>query len=109
MLCNISQNAMGQPPGGGVPCQVQPGGWVGGILPGGYPGQVHPPARSVGVPSRGVPWQEGVPRLGTPPPSQVSRGGTRRGGYPGQDNIGNTCYTAGDMLLAFMQEDFLVT
>ena len=26
MLCNISQNAMGQPLGGGVPCQVQPGG-----------------------------------------------------------------------------------
>ena len=54
MLCNISQNAMGQPGGGGgyparsswggggVPCQVQPGGvpWPGGgTLVGGYPGR----------------------------------------------------------------------
>ena len=42
MLCNISQNAMGQTPGGGgtlpgpaggVPCQIH----LGGTLPGGYP------------------------------------------------------------------------
>ena len=44
MLCNISQNAMGQTPGGGgVPCQVQPGG--GGTLPG--------PAGGGGVPCPG--------------------------------------------------------
>ena len=39
MLCNISQNAMGQTPRG-VPCQVQPGGrgtLPGGTLQGGYP------------------------------------------------------------------------
>ena len=71
MLCNISQNAMGQPLGR-VPCQVQPGGW--GTLPG---------------PARGLPWQ-GVPDLGTPPtrvpPGQVSWEGTWPGyplpGYP---------------------------
>ena len=61
MLCNISHNAMGQPPGRGVPCQVQPvggstlvgGTLVGGTLPGGYPGQVPPPGqvRTGGVPS----------------------------------------------------------
>ena len=59
MLCNISQNAMGQL-GGGVPCQVQPGG--GGTLP--------DPAR--GVPWRGVPWTGGYP----------GRGGTLAGGVP---------------------------
>ena len=47
MLCNISQNVMGQPGGGGyparssrgegVPCQVQP--WGGTLAGGGYPGQ----------------------------------------------------------------------
>ena len=42
MLCNIFQNAMGQP-GGGVPCQVQPGGE-------GVPCQVQP---------GGVPWPGG--------------------------------------------------
>ena len=84
MLCNISQNAMGQP--GGVPCQVLPGGyparsswgvpWLGGTLargvpwPGGYPGQ--------GVPwLGGVPWP-GVPWLG----GTLARGGTLAGGVP---------------------------
>ena len=57
MLCNISQNAMGQP--GGVPCQVQLGGTLGG-----YPGW-------------GVPW--GVACLGGYP----AWGGTLAGGYPG--------------------------
>ena len=70
MLCNITQNAMGQP--GGVPCQVQPGGvpwwgvpWLGGYpgqggtlaggyLAGGYPGQG-------GTLAGGVPWLGGVP------------------------------------------------
>ena len=54
MLCNISQNAMGQTPaGGGVPCQVQPGGdrgypagGGGGYPAWGVPGKVPPPARS---------------------------------------------------------------
>ena len=48
MLCNISQNAMGQTPGG-VPSQggTLPGPGGGGTLLGGYPGRVHtPPARS---------------------------------------------------------------
>ena len=71
MLCNIFQNAIGQPPGG-VPCQVQPGGgypaggvpwqgYPGGGYPGGYPGGGYPG----GYPGRGVPWW-GVPRSGTP-------------------------------------------
>ena len=47
MLCNISQNAMGQTPRG-VPSQVQPGGGNlpgparGGTLPGGYPAGGYP-------------------------------------------------------------------
>ena len=86
MLCNISQNAMGQPLGG-VPCQVQPGGYPaqggtlaegtlvgdgdtlaggtlaeGGTLAGAYPGG------GGRVPWQGVPWW----------------GGTLAGGYPGQ-------------------------
>ena len=77
MLCNISQNAMGQPPGRGVPCQVQPGGVVPcqvqprGVVPcqGGYP--------AGGYPARGVPcW--GVPCQGVYP----ARGGTLLVGYP---------------------------
>ena len=64
MLCNITQNAMGQP--GGVPCQVQLGGvpcqvQSGGTLAGGYPGWE-------------VPWLGGYP----------GRGGTLAGGYPGR-------------------------
>ena len=59
MLCNISQNAMGQP-GGGVPCQVQPGGTLAG-------------------PAGGVPWPGGAPWQGGYP----GRGGTLAGGYPG--------------------------
>ena len=38
---------------------------------------------------------------------QVQLGGVW-GGSARQDNIGSTCYTAGGMPLAFMQEDFLV-
>ena len=74
MLCNISQNAMGQPPGG-YPARSSWGGtlpWgtlmggtlVGGILWWGYP--------AWGVPC----W--GVPRSGTPP-GQVRMGGTQLG------------------------------
>ena len=59
MLCNITQNAMGQTPGGGtMPGPVGGGYPAGGTLPRGYPGRVTPqvgyppPARSDGgVPS----------------------------------------------------------
>ena len=87
MLCNISQNAMGQR---GVPCEVQPGGGTlarGGTQSGTPPSQV----RMGGYPGWGVPWSGtppgGVPWSGTPPgvPSQVPPwGGTLAGGYPGQ-------------------------
>ena len=61
MLCNITQNSMGQTPGGGgLPCQVQPGGGIpcqvqlgGGTLPGGYI------VRGRGVPMVGYPRQPG--------------------------------------------------
>ena len=52
-------------PAGGVPCQVQPGGYPGlgwGTLAGGYPGQGGTLAR--GYPGRGVPWPGGVPCQG---------------------------------------------
>ena len=79
--------------GGTLPGPGREGGTLPGPAVGGYP------ARS----SRGGYPGGGVPDLGTP------RGGTRwGGGYPGQDNIGSTCYTAGGMPLAFTQEDFLV-
>ena len=84
MLCNISQNAMGQP--GGVPCQVQPGGvpW-----PGAYPGRGGTLAGGVpwlggrypgwgGTLARGVPWLGEVPWLGGYP----GWGGTLAGGVP---------------------------
>ena len=88
MFCNITQNSMGQTPGGGVPCPVQLGA---------VPCQGGLPCR--GVPFRGVPFQgvKGYPAWGVPcpgrgtlpggypgkvPPSQVRRGGTLPGGYP---------------------------
>ena len=107
MLCNISQNAMGQQGGtlpgpagggcpgrggtlpGGVPCQgvTLPGGTLpggvscwGGTLPGGYPTWVPPPPARSG-------WGEGV---------------------PSKDNRRSIHYTAGGMPLPFTQEDFLV-
>ena len=132
MLCNISQNAMGQPLGGGYPARSSWGGTLpgpagGGTLAGGYPGQVPPLARSA---RRGGPGG-GVPDLGTPPPGYPpARVPPTRvpphippqlgtppagyppwgvpGGYPGQGTIGSTCSTAGGMPLAFTQEDFLV-
>ena len=75
MLCNISQNAMGQTRGG-VPCQVQPGG-----IPcrgGGYP---------VGGTKVGYPPQQGTPQPGRgdyqgrvpPQPGQDGGGGTQLG------------------------------
>ena len=68
MLCNISQNAMGQPLGGGVPCQVQLGG-------GGVPDLGTPPAKSA--------WGDltWVPPLPGYPPSQVRGGTLVEGGY----------------------------
>ena len=134
MLCNISQNAMGQPPGGEVPSQVQLGEvpW-----PGGYPGgggtQVRYPSGGTlgdpmggyqvrypqggtlagGVPCQVQPWGSTLPGPAGGGGSTWLGGGTLPGPagvgeYPGQDNIGSTCYTAGDMPLAFTQEDFLV-
>ena len=64
MLCNISQNAMGQP-GGTL--------W-GGTLAGGYPGQG-------GTLAGGVPWPGGTLAGGYPARSSQ---GVPCGGYPGQ-------------------------
>ena len=102
MLCNISQNAMGQTPGGGVPishnalqhfpechgadtwggvpCQVQPGGYSarssrGVPCWGGYPARGYPPGQ---VRTRGYPALGGT-QVGYPP-GQVRRGGTLPGG-----------------------------
>ena len=90
MLCNISQNAMGQT--GGVPCQVQPGGvpwWgetqvrypppsqvrMGGVPCQGYSGRVPPgQVRMGGYPARGYSGRV-PPQQGTPPAGQVRTGG----------------------------------
>ena len=98
MLCNISQNAMGQPggyparsswggtlpgPAGGVPCRgvpcqggTLPGRARGGTLLGGYPSRVPPQQGNppTGYPPGRVPPWQGAPRQGTPQPGQ--------GGYP---------------------------
>ena len=100
MLCNISQNAMGQTlggyPAGGVPCRkagtllggvpCQGGGTLlGGYPPGGYPGQVRMEGTlpgGVGYPGQVPPGQVrmggypawGVPWSGTPPPARTGRG-----------------------------------
>ena len=103
MLCNISQNAMGQPvgegtlpgPAGGVPARggypargYPVGGYpVGGTLPGGtLPGgtQVrYPPpgpGQDGGYPSWGVPRSGVTPPAGYPPwPGQDGGGGTQLG------------------------------
>ena len=97
----ISPNALQHFPechgaGGGVPCQVQPGG---GTLPGpggGYPGRGGTLAG--GVPWLGVPWPGGTLAEGYPgwggtlvkyPPSQVRMGGyPAQGGYPGRTTEG---------------------
>ena len=58
MLCNITQNAMGQAPGGGgYPARSS---WGGGTLPGqdgeGYPGRIPPwPGQDGGLPCWGYP------------------------------------------------------
>ena len=70
MLCNISQNTMGQPPGG-YPTRSSWGGYpassAGVTLVGGYPGGgYHGRGYPGGIPCQGVPGV-GVPRSGTPP------------------------------------------
>ena len=79
MLCNISQNAMGQPPGGWGTLPGPAGGYPGG----GYPGQVPPPGQVQpgGYPGRGVPWHGGYPGQVPPWPGQDG-GGYPAGGYP---------------------------
>ena len=82
MLCNISQNAMGQTgggtlsgPAGGGPCQVQPGhgGYPAGG--GGYPAGEGGTLLGRGYPARG--YQGRVPPL-PPPPARSGQDG----GYP---------------------------
>ena len=96
MLCNISQNAMGQ--WGGVPGQVPPParlGWGGTLAGGGYPGRggtlVRYPSGQVRM--GGVPWSGGYPgRGGYPgqvPPQPGQDGGVPCwGGYPGRTTKG---------------------
>ena len=86
----VSRSGTPLPPGYHPPIQVSQGGYLTWVPP----HQGTPPSRSAG----------GVPDLGTPPSGYPPR----RGGDPGQDNIGSTCYTAGGMPLAFTQEDFLI-
>ena len=138
MLCNISQNAMGQL--GGYPARSSRGGtlargypprgtlargypgwgggtlargvpWPGGTLARGYPGRGGTLAR--GVPWLGVHWLGGYPGWGgTLPggyPGQVPPGQVRMGGYPGRTTEGVLTTPAGGMPLAFTQEYFLVT
>ena len=86
MLCNISQNAMGQTPGGyparssrggtlpGVPCWR--GTLLGGTLLGGYPARGYPAG---GYPAGGGGW--GYPGRAPPRPGQ-DMGNPAGGGYP---------------------------
>ena len=84
MLCNITQNSMGQTPGGGtqpapaggVPCQVR----THGTLLRGYPGRVPPRPGQQGGSQVGNPPSR-VPPTGYPPDQD---GGTLLGGYPGR-------------------------
>ena len=93
----------GQIPGQGGPGQ----GWGGyphlGQIPGGGRGQgrggVGTPPHPGQIPGQGV-GQGGYP---------LSRSDPRMGGSPYWNGIACTCYAAGDMPLAFTQEDFLVT
>ena len=77
MLCNISQNAMGQPPGG-VPCQVQLGGVPCQVQPGGYPARGYPAGGhpAGGYPARGV---LGGTQVRYPPRQVRTGGGTQLG------------------------------
>ena len=76
MLCNISQNAMGQRGGGGVPDRVPP--WGGGTWPGKAQESTPPGGYLTGYPPGGVPdW---VPPPGVP--DRVPPGGGYLTGYP---------------------------
>ena len=155
MLCNITQNAMGQTPRGvpishnalqhfpdchgadtwgGVPCQVQLGGYPAGGYPArGVPRQGTPSPRSgQGVPCQGVPFS-GVPCWGYQfrvPPSQVRMGGggplpggtlpggtqvgyppgqVRRGGYPVRTTEGVLTTRRAVCLLHSRRRTFLFT
>ena len=87
MLCNISQNAMGQPGGGEYPARSSWGGTLPGPAGGGLPCQVQLggyPARSSwgGYPARGYP-AGGVLCRGAGYPGRVPpRPGQDGGGYP---------------------------
>ena len=88
----------------GVPCRGLPcwGGYpaMGSTLSGGYPAR--------GVPCWGNTLLGGYPARGGTQVRYPPQQGQPGGGYPGQDNIGSTCYMTGGMPLAFTQEDFLV-
>ena len=74
----------------------------------GYP---HPDPGLGGVPALGYPPNPGLgggPALGTPHPG-LDGGPTWGTLPPTRSSIVCTCYAAVGMLLAFMQEDFLVT
>ena len=80
MLCNISQNAMGQPGGDTLPGPAWGGTLAGGVP---WPGPAGGGTLAGGVPCQvqlgGVPWPVGVPWLGGYP----GQGGTLAGGgYP---------------------------
>ena len=85
MLCNISQNAMGQTPGGGYPAQggTLPRGvpcWGGTLPRGRYPGRVpRGPDQDRGVPCRGGTQAGYTPLAGYPHRTQPGQDG---GGYP---------------------------
>ena len=90
MLCNISQNAMGQPPGGGGGYPARSswggypgrGGYPGGGVPrsgGGYPGQVQTELVPQLGPTRGVP-QPGLTG-GVPQPGPMGEGTPARSGW----------------------------
>ena len=82
MLCNISQNAMGQTLGG-VPCHIQPGG----TLMGGYPARGYPARSSGGVPCWGGGGGGTLVRYLPPRPGQDG-GYPAGGGYPGRTTEG---------------------
>ena len=105
MLCNITQNVMGQTLGGrGVPCQVRTGGDT---LPGGYPGRVTPPARSgregthIGYPPARSGWG------GTPPRPGQDGGGTQLGQQKEYSLHGGwyaSCVQAGGLSCSLMKK-----
>ena len=64
MLCNISQNAMGQPGGGGYPARSSPGGYPARSSWGGLPWPEGGTLAGGGYPGWGVPWLGGYPGRG---------------------------------------------